>query len=142
MANVGTNFQWGKCQWSTSELTSSGGSANGQQISSEKKFLDIRGTPGTTWPSWVIASHSDITQKNISRKNFFGHSRHYWHYLTILSHCLTFWHHSKNILASPKKISWKKNFWAKKRKNFNRSNFWALRTNKQTDKLVVYIYDD
>jgi hypothetical protein len=45
MANVGTNFHWRKCQWPTLELTSSGGSANGQRrnqlLASLKKHFGI-----------------------------------------------------------------------------------------------------
>jgi hypothetical protein len=164
MANVGTNFQWRKCQWLTSE-----------QTSSEKKFLDIRGALGTTWPSWVIASHSDITQKNISRKKFLdirGTPGTTWPSWVIASHSditqkhiprkKIFWtfeallalpDHPEslpNILASLKehfgitqKHFTKKKFGAKKIKKilivviFER----YAQTNRQTDKLVVYIND-
>jgi hypothetical protein len=122
MANVGTNFQWGKCQWPTSELTSVGGSANGQR----RNQLPVEEVPMAN------------VGTNFQRKKFFGHSRHSWHYLTLLSHCLTFWHHfgitQKNFIE--------KNFWAKKIKILIVVIFERYaQTDRQTNKLVVYIND-
>jgi hypothetical protein len=67
MANVGTNFQWRKCQWLTSDLTSS-----------EKKIfwtfealLALPDPPESL--SNILASlkkHFGITQKNFMKKKF------------------------------------------------------------------------
>jgi hypothetical protein len=80
MANVGTNFQWRKCLWPTSEPTSSGGSAYGQRrnkLPAKKIFwtfealLALPDHPESLLN--ILASlkkHFDITKKNFMKKDF------------------------------------------------------------------------
>jgi hypothetical protein len=59
MANVGTNFQWGKCQWPTTELLAI------------EALLALPDHPESL--PHILASlkkHFGITKKNFMKKNF------------------------------------------------------------------------